>query len=231
MASRARILCQQIAAKQPLALSLAQCVKVCRFTNWKHDNEALSQLYVSRMAHMKNIRELHFTQSFVKKTHWDVIATMESLEKLNFVLCRSVDSPAYVDLGKRLKVKVPFLLVHGCGSGGQPSAAIDAPHLHTLMMDLNFADQVDWLSGTALTQLHVFNRFMSAASHLRVKRILCQIPQSIQVLRLPTDTLADMDESLFGDPAWKKLPPLDSLTLDEIGSGSSTTPMTVSLSA
>ncbi|KIJ19319.1 hypothetical protein PAXINDRAFT_7813 [Paxillus involutus ATCC 200175] len=233
MASRARILCQQIAAKEPLALFLSQCVKICHFTDWKDANESwctvhtLSQLCISGMAHMKNIRKLQFFRSFVKKAHWDAITTLGSLEELVFTRCNFVDGPADVDPGKRLKVKVPCLLVYGCDSGLQPWAVIDARHVRTLTMDLTFADQVDWISETALIELHVFDYSMDMASHMRVGRILRQIPQFIQVLRLPTDTFTDMDESLFEDPAWKKMPLLRSLTLDEAGRSSGMPLMTV----
>ncbi|KAF8836869.1 hypothetical protein BDN67DRAFT_1014328 [Paxillus ammoniavirescens] len=146
------------------------------------------------MAHMKNLRKLEFDRFSVEKVHWDVIATLESLEQLVFGACTFVGGPADVDPGKRLKVKVPYLIVFGCDGDLQLSAAIDVRHLRTLKVDLAFADQVNWISGTALTKLHVFDFLMNRASHLRVKPILCQIPQSINVLRLPTDTLDDMDE-------------------------------------
>ncbi|KAF9236789.1 hypothetical protein BU15DRAFT_63714 [Melanogaster broomeanus] len=77
--SRGMTLCSQIAAKEPLALSLAQCVKVCHFRDWRLGTEsswvvqAFSRVCVAGIARMKNIRELKFFGSFVNKGHWDVI--------------------------------------------------------------------------------------------------------------------------------------------------------------
>jgi hypothetical protein len=237
MDSRARILCQHIAAKQPLALSLAHCVKVCHFTGFGNFNESVwavyRGLYNSGMPHMKNLRELKFSRSIVKKVHWDAVATLESLEILDFSVCTFVDGPADVDPDKRLTVKVPCLSVHGCNGYPQLLAAIDTRHLRTLTMDLEFADHVDWLSETALIELRVYDydiKRLTMASPTRVKRLLCQMPQSIQVLRLPFRTFSEIDESLFVDPAWKTMPLLRSLTL-EVGRGPDIAPMTVSLSA
>ncbi|KIK78449.1 hypothetical protein PAXRUDRAFT_16865 [Paxillus rubicundulus Ve08.2h10] len=235
MASRARILCQRITAKEPRALSIAQCVKAGRFTDWEFGVNApravhpFSQLYLSGMAHMKNIRKLEFFRSSVKKLHWDVIATLELLEELSFAHCDFVDGPADVVPGKRLKVKVPCLRVYGCSGSRQPSAAIDPRHLRTLATDHDFADQVDWLSDTALTELRVFDytRPVTMHSRTRVTFLLRQIPQSIQVLRLPFYTFSNIDEPLFGDPAWKKMSLLCSLTLEEVWRGPGIAPMTV----
>ncbi|KAF8836872.1 hypothetical protein BDN67DRAFT_973634 [Paxillus ammoniavirescens] len=44
MGSRAWILCQHMAAKQPLARPPTQCVKVCRFTDFEHFNESLGSV-------------------------------------------------------------------------------------------------------------------------------------------------------------------------------------------
>ncbi|KIK92894.1 hypothetical protein PAXRUDRAFT_829551 [Paxillus rubicundulus Ve08.2h10] len=243
MASRVRMLCKQIVAKEPLSLSIAQCVKVCRFTEWEvchfiggeHADKASridhthQQFDISGMARMENIRKLEFFRSSVKKLHWDVIATLESLEELSFIHCNFVDGPADVVPGKRLKVKVPCLRVYGCFGCHQPSAAIDPRHLRTLTMDHDFADQVDWLSETALVELCVYDypRPVIIASHAHVKSFLRQIPQSIQVLRLPFYTPSNINESLFGDLAWKKMPLLCSLTLEELWRGPGITPMTV----
>ncbi|KAF9232245.1 hypothetical protein BU15DRAFT_14611, partial [Melanogaster broomeanus] len=84
--SKGVILCRQIAAKEPLALFLAQCVKVCHFEGWQPGRndyggaQMSSRIYVSGLAHMRNIRELKFFfRSFVNNPLWDVIANLESL--------------------------------------------------------------------------------------------------------------------------------------------------------
>ncbi|KIJ06487.1 hypothetical protein PAXINDRAFT_20323 [Paxillus involutus ATCC 200175] len=229
MASRLRMLCEQILAKEPRALSIAQCVKVCRFTDWEFGVKApravhpFTRLYVSGMAHMKNIRKIEFFRSSVKNAHWDVITILESLEELSFAQCN------FMYPGKRLKVNVPCLRVHRCSSYRQLSAAIDPRHLRTLTMDHDFADRVDWFSETALTELCVYDDTapVTTASRTRIKRLLCQIPRSIQVLKLPFHTFYNFDESLFGDPAWKKMPLLCVLTLEELWRGPGIAPMTV----
>ncbi|KIJ08033.1 hypothetical protein PAXINDRAFT_173118, partial [Paxillus involutus ATCC 200175] len=163
MASRLRMLCEQILAKEPRALSIAQCVKVCRITDWEFGVNVpravhpFSRLYVSGMARMKNIRKIEFFRSSVKNAHWDVITILESLEELSFAHCNFMDGPAGVDPSKRLKVNVPCLRVYGCSGCRQPSAAIDPRYLRTLIMDHDFADRVDWLSETALTEPRVYD--------------------------------------------------------------------------
>ncbi|KAF8837155.1 hypothetical protein BDN67DRAFT_227811 [Paxillus ammoniavirescens] len=137
MASRLSMLCEQIVAKEPRALSIAQCVKVCRFTDWEFGDNApravhpFSRLYISGMAHMKNIRTVEFFRCFVMNAHWNVIATLESLEELNFAHCNFVEGPVGVDPRKRLKINVSCLRVYGCLGYSQPSVAIDprAPRL------------------------------------------------------------------------------------------------------
>ncbi|KIJ19180.1 hypothetical protein PAXINDRAFT_8531 [Paxillus involutus ATCC 200175] len=211
--SRAQILCQQIAAKQPLALSLAQCVKVCRFEDWKLFSEgsrAAQALYISGISHMKNIRELSFSQNTMKNAHWDMIASVQSLEDLTFTYCQFVDSPADVDPGKRLnlKVKVPRVGITMCSGVAWLTAAIDARHLRTLTIDFqSAADQVDWLSETSIIEICLKNTHKLA----HVKYILGKMPQSIQVLMLPVYT---PDTDLFGDPLWKNIPLLRSLTVE-----------------
>jgi len=220
MASRAWILCQQIAAKQPLALSLAQYVKVCRFTDFLDAGagswgvQMFSKLYISSMAHMKNIRKLYFLQSSVENEHWDVITNLGSLQELSFTLCNFVDGFADVDHGKRLKVKVPCLRIIMCSGVSQLTAAIDARHLRTLTIDPTFsADQFDWLSEIVITELCIHDAYMQG-SHRNVKHILNKMPQSIQVLTLPVYARAEIE--LFGDPMWKNIPLLRSLTLEEV---------------
>ncbi|KIJ19179.1 hypothetical protein PAXINDRAFT_97204, partial [Paxillus involutus ATCC 200175] len=115
VSSRAWTLCEHIAAQQPLALSLAQCVKVCRFEKLVSEDPPVSHtLYISGLAHMKNICELTFLQSSMSNAHWDVIANLESLEKLGFTFCYFEDGSADADHGKRLKVKVPCLRMTRC---------------------------------------------------------------------------------------------------------------------
>ncbi|KIJ19329.1 hypothetical protein PAXINDRAFT_96730 [Paxillus involutus ATCC 200175] len=231
MASRGWILCQQIATKQPLALYLAQFVKACHFTDWAFGSagslgaQMFLESYISGMARMKNIRELHFSDFPVKKAHWDAIKNLESLEELSFTYCDFVDGPADVDPGKRLKVKVSCLQVYECGYSHQLAAALDVRHLRTLTTDMN----IDWLSETTLTELSVNDgEFCGPGNNGRLRRILSEMPQSIQVLTLPVYDRPDIE--LFGDPLWKNRPLLRSLTLQRKGRFSEAT-MTASLLA
>ncbi|KIJ08748.1 hypothetical protein PAXINDRAFT_18129 [Paxillus involutus ATCC 200175] len=223
MGSRAWILCRQIAAKQPLALSVAQCVNVCRFVWWNLAGDG--SWAVQTFSHMKNIRSLKFFRCFVKKAHWDVITALESLEELSFTFCEFLDGPADVDPGKRSKVKVSRLRVHKCHGGHQPVAAIDARHLRTLTMDPDFVHGIDWLSETALTELYVFGNEDRYMGVVRLKRILSEMPQSIQVLTLPVYPGSDI--GLSGDPVWENIPLLRSLTLEEVEQFPGIPPMTV----
>ncbi|KIK91861.1 hypothetical protein PAXRUDRAFT_608391 [Paxillus rubicundulus Ve08.2h10] len=188
--------------------------QILTLSNLSPISRSLLPIYVSPhfgTAHMKNVRKFKFICSSVTKAHWDVVTTLESLEELTSMLDFFFGGPADMEPGKRLQVKVSSLLVYGCESCSQPSAAIDAHHFRTLAVDLDFADQVNWLSETALTKLRVPDLSMAMASHVRLGRILRQIPQAIQVLRLPiaTDTFSDMDKLLFGDPTWEKMPLLE----------------------
>ncbi|KIJ05966.1 hypothetical protein PAXINDRAFT_103566 [Paxillus involutus ATCC 200175] len=226
MASRAWILCQQIAAEHPLALSLAQCVKICRFAGWSLPRDGPWAAQV--LSRMKNIREVEFFQCYVRKAHWDVITPLESLEELSFTLCEFLDGPADVDPGKRSKVKVPRLRVLRCHGDHQPMATIDARHLRTLGIDSDF-DGIDWLSGTALTELYVYGneeRYVETMSRqVRLKHILSELPQTIQVLWLPVYPGSHIE--LFGDSVWKSIPLLRSLTLEEVEQFPGIAPMTV----
>jgi hypothetical protein len=64
---------------------------------------------------------------------------------------------------------------------------------------------------------------------MRLKHILSEMPQSIQVLTLPVYPGSDIE--LFGDPVWKNIPLLRSLTLEEVEQFPGMAPMTVSLLA
>ena len=72
-------------AKQPLAL---ETVKVCHFKDWELEDtppwavRLFANKYIVGMLHMKNIREIQFTASFVDAKHWNAIATLGSLEEL-----------------------------------------------------------------------------------------------------------------------------------------------------
>ncbi|KAF9232244.1 hypothetical protein BU15DRAFT_67650 [Melanogaster broomeanus] len=98
-ASRGKTLCQHIAAKQPLALALARCVKL----------QTLSQIQFTGLSHMTNICKLRISHLTVDITFWDVAATLESLQELCFKHCDFSESP--VDLDPDKKLKVPCLEV------------------------------------------------------------------------------------------------------------------------
>lgn len=230
-APREATLCTQIAAKQPLALSLAKRVRVCDFTNWKLDSDVAGswavrlfvKKYIAGMSHMKNIRELKFSASFVDAEHWSVIATLESLEELSFESCRFLQDLADVEPETRVKVKVSRLRVVKCwGTLGQSIAAIiDPQYLRTLVVDCTFYFQVGWLPQSALTELHSLWQpdFITSLDYLwRVHITLMQAPQSIEALWLSVDIRSEVAQgtvrSIFKDPAiWQNLPLLRSLTL------------------
>ncbi|KAI9574387.1 hypothetical protein HD554DRAFT_28753 [Boletus coccyginus] len=130
--SREATLCTQIAADQPLALALAERVTMCHFTNWQLDDTGswavrlFANKYIAAMSHMRNIRELGFFQSSVDAEHWDVIATLPLLEKLEFHSCRFLKGPADLEPEKRVMVKPSCLWLVGTSTGfRQPLAAID----------------------------------------------------------------------------------------------------------
>ncbi|KAF9233048.1 hypothetical protein BU15DRAFT_80519 [Melanogaster broomeanus] len=219
--SLGRTLCQHIAAKEPLALALAQCVKCCYLTNsplaydgWP-ELRTLSRINLTGMAHMKNIRELKITASNVKMAHWDVIATLESLQKLCFEHCFFWDNPA--DLYPDKKVKVPCLDVSWCEGACSLYAAVDARHLRTLIMDMtdiDFGHEIEWLSETAITELRIYPHNEPTMSHIRVLQdILHHTSHSLQVLTLPIYPFSERSQVLFEDPAWRNMPHLRSLTL------------------
>ncbi|KAG8215882.1 hypothetical protein J3R82DRAFT_7847 [Butyriboletus roseoflavus] len=141
------------------------------------------------MLHMKNIRELKFSESFVDAEHWRVIAALESLEDLSFDSCEFLQGPLDVEPEERVKVKVSRLQVIDCTGQRQPIAAIHPQHLRTLVMDFSF-DQVEWLPQSSLIELHhhlpiccpiyLNQNFYSEKVHTP----LTQLPQSLVTLWL-----------------------------------------------
>ncbi|KAF9232243.1 hypothetical protein BU15DRAFT_81479 [Melanogaster broomeanus] len=219
--SRGFNLCERIAALEPLALSLALCVKVGHFERCDSgdtDFGNYSWVYVSGMAHMRNIRELQFTScNFVNNELWDVIATLELLEKLRFDDCYFEGGPADLEPDKMFKVKVLWLKASRCFGVRHLVAAIDACHLRTLDIDFNFGHEVDWLSGTTLTELTELSisSYHPMDDVLQIKHILHVTSQSLQVLTLDLVLSSDLDcwPVLFEDPAWRNLPLLRSFIL------------------
>ena len=198
--SRESILCRQIAVKQPLALALAKAVRVCHFTNWKLDDTGswavrlFVNKYIAGMLHMRNICELKFTASFVDAEHWNAIATLGSLEELSFEGCTFLQVPADVEPDKKVAVKVSRLRVVECDGFCQLLAAIDARYLRTLAMDNKFFDHVDWLSQSALTELHITFRepfLWTRDWHMdmmeRVHDILMHASQSLEALAISVE--------------------------------------------
>jgi hypothetical protein len=172
------------------------------------------------MLHMKNIRELKFTASFVDKKHWNAIATLGSLEELSFDSCTFLQGPADVEPGTRVTVKVSRLRVVEC-DGLRQLMAIDAPNLRTLAMDSQLFNHIDWLSRSALTELHVTFQQTYALTldwyTENLHTILMKAPQSLETLSLfvgdPFRLAQDVARHTFDDPAWNSLPLLRSLTL------------------
>ena len=227
-ASRETTLCTQIAAKQPLALSLAKRVKTCHFTHWDNDQgwavRPFVEKYLSGMVHMTNICQLKFSDSFVDKEHWDAIATLQSLQDLSFDWCKFLRGPADAEPEKRVKLKVSRLQVTKCVAHCQAFAAIDPRYLRTLAVDHDVvvSDYIDWLPKSALTEFIIHLGHVSwVANKEYIKQthaMLMQAPQSIEALSLPlgvhTGSAQGRIRSMFHGPAWKNLPLLRSLTLD-----------------
>ncbi|KAF9233045.1 hypothetical protein BU15DRAFT_66911 [Melanogaster broomeanus] len=222
-ASRGKTLCQHIAAKQPLALALARCVKVCYITQRPLDLECspqlqtLSQIQFTGLSHMTNICKLRISHLTVDITFWDVAATLESLQELCFKHCDFSESP--VDLDPDKKLKVPCLEVFWCEGACPLSATVDAPHLRTLTMDMIFVNcnhrQIDWLSETAVTELRIYTFFEPVMRDiLSLRNTLRHTPHCLQVLELPIYPFSDLSQILFEDPAWRNMPYLHSLTLE-----------------
>ena len=227
--SRETMLCTQIAAKQPLALALAKTVRVCYFAglysgldgtgSWV--TRSFTNKCIAGMLHIKNLRELKFTASFVDAGDWDAIATLGSLEELSFDSCDFLSGAVDVELEKRVRVKVSRLQMVDCIGVRQPIAAIDARSLRTLVMDDLTFDHVTWLSQTALTELHVtIRRSFDNSVDLQMQRlyaILIQAHQSLEALALFVEVSFGLAQEVvrntFDDPAWKNLPLLRSLTL------------------
>ena len=215
-------LCSQIAAKPPLALAIAKTVRVCHFVNWTHD-EALDG-WSYWMLHMKNIREIKFKYSYVDKTYWNAIATLESLEELSFDSCKFhwqvLPSPPDVESEKMFMIKVSHLHVRGLESVDslQPlMAAIDPRYLRTV----SFINCVDRLSQAALTEVYLTARrsFDVVLYYLeQLHAILMRTRQSLEALTLSVGVPLRLESiasvrKVFENPMWKNMPFLPSLEL------------------
>jgi hypothetical protein len=225
--SRERTLCTQIAAKQPLALTLAKTVRFCYFMSWQlRDTSSwvvplFFKTYITGMSHVKNIRELRFTLCFVGAEHWNVIATLESLEELSFNCCTFPQGPAKAEPVKRVVAKLSRLWVVGCHGPllQQLVTAIDAQYLRTLGVDDESISHIDCASQPALTTLHLTTRqpFDVTLDHMQqLHAILMQASQSLKELTFDIDVklqLEDIVRKLFDDFTWKKMPLLRSLGL------------------
>ena len=221
IASREGALCARIAAKEPLALALAKAVRECHFKHWKTGSWEIRRSYIAGMLHMTNIRELKFFNSFVNAEHWNAIATLLSLEKLTFTCCRFLQHPAGVEPEKRAKVKVSCLrLAYGNSGVRHLLTAIDAQHLHSLDIDHELLNEVDWHSLSSLTVLHFRAYYHPRATQEvfmgRLHTFLMQASRSLETLGLVVDiddVAQDTARRIFDDPAWKKLSFLRSLSL------------------
>ena len=228
-APRERVFGQQIAAKQPLALALAETVRECRFIHWRLDHDKdlawavrlFAHKHIAAMAHMKHIRRLAFSDSFIESEHWKVISALESLQDLMFNGCQFLQGPADAEPDKRIKLKVPRLEVTGhCTGNHQPLAAVDAQHLRTLAVDFAVWD-VDWFSHSAITELHVvpdLSEYTGVDLHCRDMPVMIkQMPRSIETLRLNIGVgpknIKTVTRKVFGSPGWNDLPLLQSLVL------------------
>ena len=188
-------------------------------------NRRIARRFIAGMLHMTNIHELHFENSFVDEEHWNAIATLPSLKKLTFILCRSFQRPANVEPEKRMRIRVPHLQVlRCCDRFRQPLAAIDAQCLRVLDIDFTHIDQVDWHLLSSLTELRfhidpsLYGVFLGSKKPFmeRLHAFLVQAPQSLELLRLAVDDVGVAQaahQNIFDDPAWRNLAHLRSLTL------------------
>ena len=169
---------------------------------------------------MINIRQLEFYKSFVDTEHWNVIATLGSLEELSFDWCNFLDGPADVEPDERVKIKLTHLHVTDCEGVCQPIAATDPCYLRILGMDQVFFEEVDWLPQSALTELYF--RTHGALNQVwcieQLHTVLTQVPKSLEAIWLYVDTSSSAAQEIFGhmfdDPEWKNLPLIRSLTLE-----------------
>jgi hypothetical protein len=201
--------------------------EICHFTSWQLRDTSLwvvplfFKTYITGMSHMKNIRELRFTLCFVGAEHWNVIATLESLEELSFNCCTFPQGPAKVKPMKRVVAKLSRLWVVGCHGPllQQLVMAIDAQYLCTLGVDDESISHIDCASQSALTTLHfsTWQPFNATLDHIqRLHAILMQASQSLEELTLSLDAHPQLDDIvrwLFDDFTWKKMPLLCSLGL------------------
>ena len=207
-------LCTDAVAKQHLALSLVKMVRVCHFTDW--DWRSCKGRWPAELtARMRNIRELKFSNSALDYDHWFAIKTLGSLDELSFNRCTFLRGPFTLD-GRQAKLKVSRLHLTYC-NGTNPFKAIDARCLRTLVMDLRFAKVVDWVSLSALRELHFYRPEGRAISTETVQRYYSGIPlevlRSLEVLRLFIDIPRPMVRGIVKDISNMNLPLLRSLTL------------------
>ncbi|KAF8452239.1 hypothetical protein L210DRAFT_3517800 [Boletus edulis BED1] len=196
--SRENTLCTQIAVNQSLALAIAKTVRICRFYDWKLDDmdswavQRFANRFTNALSHMKHLRELTFRNSVVDARHGNAIATLGSLEKLVFDACEFVQASAITNVledGKR--VKVSDLQVTACTGNFQAIVAIHPRYLRTLVVDMTFPQQVDWLGQSPLTELHLCPGrifFLTRGWYLeRLSIILARAPQSLELLSITFD--------------------------------------------
>jgi hypothetical protein len=98
---------KQVVANTEPAKSAALYVRECCFKYWEAPKMVqgfllpLSTLYCQAMACMTNIRKVEFSQSFVKKGHWDAMAALKQLDCLMFHCCSFTDDPPVQELSIR----------------------------------------------------------------------------------------------------------------------------------
>ena len=159
--SRETILGTQIAAKQPLALALAKRVRTCHFTDRAFHRMGqgvplLTDKCIAVMSHMRHIRELRIFQCAVGPEHWEVIASLGSLEELRFFECLFLRGLADLEPEKRVWVKPSRLSVVRCSEPRQLVVAIDVQYLRTLATDAVIFRQIDGLLPQSLEALALF---------------------------------------------------------------------------
>ncbi|KAG9312600.1 hypothetical protein JVU11DRAFT_6997 [Chiua virens] len=229
----------QIAANQPLALSLARCVRSCHFRNGRIDyllgadikkHGPTPKEYIVAVSQMTNIRELKFSCDFVNQDHWRTIMSLESLEELCFDGCTFLRDPVNTTPQQSIKLHIHRLQVTVCFGDFQPIAAIDAPFLRVVATDDCIVNDIDWLPRSPYTEFSLY--LCHGIPYFdedgwEGHAVLERVPQTIKTLSLAidldhdygpasgsTDGIFDGLEDILAAPAWNSnLRLLRSLTL------------------
>ncbi|KAH7886783.1 hypothetical protein F5I97DRAFT_1870198, partial [Phlebopus sp. FC_14] len=218
-------LCRSIVAGEKLAQVIALCVEVCHFTDFEMKDTFLwgmsmfSELYASGMAYMKNIHQLKFLHSFVRKEHWEAIMNMEALEEVVFDACEFYEGPSPSRGGQVPQFRVSRLEVLRCLGIDYVVPAVDSRSLRFLKTDIDFARRIIWHRESILEELYIEGERMvdrSAAELPVLPPTLAQIPPSVIVLSLRIPGKDEEIKSLSRLCVWDIVPGLREFKLEVV---------------